>query len=169
MTGSGVTLRLQTAPSGAGAAAAGGALAPLLGRAPDAFVSGGDDLLVRFVDSLGGIPLPVRDDLVYETGGVRVVVPSGDPRYDGDAVSDYLRYPWKDRVPPSRAVATGCIRRLGDLATAEVPVAEIWRALAEEWDGDVPPEAVEWAARIPGAEHGAVEVRPVHVDEEAGS
>lgn len=30
-------------------------------------------------------------------------------------------------------------------------------------------EAVEWAARIPGAEHGAVEVRPVHVDEEAGS
>ncbi len=30
-------------------------------------------------------------------------------------------------------------------------------------------EAVEWASRIPGAEHGAVEVRPVHVDEEAGS
>jgi hypothetical protein len=25
-------------------------------------------------------------------------------------------------------------------------------------------EAVEWAARIPGAEHGAVEVRPVFVD-----
>ena len=24
-----------------------------------------------------------------------------------------------------------------------------------------------WAARIPGASHGAVEVRPVHVDEEA--
>ena len=30
-------------------------------------------------------------------------------------------------------------------------------------------EAVDWAAKIPGAEHGAVEVRPVHVDEEAGS
>jgi hypothetical protein len=27
-------------------------------------------------------------------------------------------------------------------------------------------EAVDWAARIPGAEHGAVEVRAVHVDEE---
>jgi hypothetical protein len=27
--------------------------------------------------------------------------------------------------------------------------------------------AVEWAARIPAAEHGAIEVRPVHVDEEA--
>lgn len=25
-------------------------------------------------------------------------------------------------------------------------------------------EAIEWAARIPGAEHGAVEVRPVYVD-----
>jgi hypothetical protein len=28
-------------------------------------------------------------------------------------------------------------------------------------------EAVEWAARIPGASHGAVEVRQVYVDEEA--
>jgi len=27
-------------------------------------------------------------------------------------------------------------------------------------------EAVDWAARIPGAEYGAVEVRPVHVDPE---
>src|SRR3989304_454207 len=27
-------------------------------------------------------------------------------------------------------------------------------------------EAVEWAAKIPGAEHGTVEVRPVHVDED---
>lgn len=30
-------------------------------------------------------------------------------------------------------------------------------------------EAVEWAAKIPGAEHGSVEVRPVHVDEEEGT
>jgi len=27
-------------------------------------------------------------------------------------------------------------------------------------------EAVDWAARIPGAQHGAVEVRPVYVDPE---
>ncbi len=27
-------------------------------------------------------------------------------------------------------------------------------------------EAIDWAARIPGAEHGAVEVRPVYVDPE---
>ena len=25
-------------------------------------------------------------------------------------------------------------------------------------------EAIDWAARIPSAEHGAIEVRPVHVD-----
>lgn len=30
-------------------------------------------------------------------------------------------------------------------------------------------EACEWAARIPGARHGAVEVRPIHVDEEEQS
>ncbi len=30
-------------------------------------------------------------------------------------------------------------------------------------------EAVDWAAKIPGAANGTVEVRPVHVDEEAGS
>ena len=29
-------------------------------------------------------------------------------------------------------------------------------------------EAVDWAARIPAAEHGAVEVRPVHVDPQEG-
>ena len=28
-------------------------------------------------------------------------------------------------------------------------------------------DALDWAARIPAAEHGAVEVRPVHVDPEA--
>ena len=30
-------------------------------------------------------------------------------------------------------------------------------------------EACEWAARIPGARHGAIEVRPIHVDEEVQS
>ena len=28
-------------------------------------------------------------------------------------------------------------------------------------------EAVDWAARIPGAENGAIEVRPLYVDGEA--
>lgn len=30
-------------------------------------------------------------------------------------------------------------------------------------------DALDWAARIPGAEHGAVEVRPVHHDPEEAS
>ncbi|HXG76715.1 MAG TPA: YciI family protein [Gaiellaceae bacterium] len=30
-------------------------------------------------------------------------------------------------------------------------------------------EALDWAARIPGAEHGAVEVRPVYVEREEAS
>jgi hypothetical protein len=30
-------------------------------------------------------------------------------------------------------------------------------------------EACAWAAKIPGARHGAIEVRPVHVDEEGQS
>jgi hypothetical protein len=30
-------------------------------------------------------------------------------------------------------------------------------------------EACAWAAKIPGARHGAIEVRPVHVDEEEQS
>ena len=28
-------------------------------------------------------------------------------------------------------------------------------------------DAIEWAARIPAATYGAIEVRPVHVDEQA--
>ena len=30
-------------------------------------------------------------------------------------------------------------------------------------------EAIGWAAKIPAAVHGAVEIRPVHVDEEAAA
>ena len=30
-------------------------------------------------------------------------------------------------------------------------------------------EALDWAAKIPGASHGAVEVRQIHMDEENGS
>ena len=29
-------------------------------------------------------------------------------------------------------------------------------------------EAIEWAAKIPGAQHGSVEIRPVMVFDEAG-
>jgi hypothetical protein len=51
------------------------------------------------------------------------------------------------------------------------PYAEVKEALGGVFILDLASmdEAVEYAARIPGAEHGAVEVRPLYVDEEAQS
>jgi hypothetical protein len=48
------------------------------------------------------------------------------------------------------------------------PYAEVKEALGGYYllDCASMEEAIDWAARIPGAEHGAVEVRPVHVDPE---
>jgi hypothetical protein len=49
------------------------------------------------------------------------------------------------------------------------PYAEVKEALGGFFILDCPTfgDALEWAARIPAAEHGAVEIRPVHVDPEA--
>lgn len=49
------------------------------------------------------------------------------------------------------------------------PYAEVKEALGGYFILDCPSldDAVDWAARIPGAEHGAVEVRAVYVDTEA--
>ena len=49
------------------------------------------------------------------------------------------------------------------------PYAEVKEALGGYFILDCPSldDALGWAARIPAAEHGAVEVRPVHVDPEA--
>ena len=46
------------------------------------------------------------------------------------------------------------------------PYAEVKEALGGYFllECDSMDDAVDWAARIPGAEHGAVEVRPVYVD-----
>ena len=48
------------------------------------------------------------------------------------------------------------------------PYAEVKEALGGYYllECESMDEAVDWAARIPGAEHGAVEVRPVYVDPE---
>jgi hypothetical protein len=48
------------------------------------------------------------------------------------------------------------------------PYAEVKEALGGFFvlDCDSVEAALDWAARIPAAEHGAVEVRPVHVDPE---
>ena len=49
------------------------------------------------------------------------------------------------------------------------PYAEVKEALGGFFVLDCPSldDALDWAARIPAAEHGAVEVPPVHVDPEA--
>jgi hypothetical protein len=46
------------------------------------------------------------------------------------------------------------------------PYAEVKEALGGYFLLECPSlhEAVDWAARIPGAEHGSVEVRPIYVD-----
>jgi len=51
------------------------------------------------------------------------------------------------------------------------PYTEVKEALGGYFllDVETLDEAVEYAAKIPGAEHGAVEVRPLYVGEGAGS
>jgi hypothetical protein len=51
------------------------------------------------------------------------------------------------------------------------PYAEVKEGLGGYFlfEVDTLDEAVDYAAKIPGAEHGAVEVRPIYVDEGAGS
>ena len=60
--------------------------------------------------------------------------------------------------------------RDGQVAVTDGPYAEAKEALGGYFvlNCNSLDEAVDWAARIPAAEHGAVEVRPVHVDPEEG-
>ena len=55
-----------------------------------------------------------------------------------------------------------------DTLVTDGPYAEVKEALGGffVFECDSMDDALDWAARIPGAEHGAVEVRPVHVDPE---
>jgi len=58
--------------------------------------------------------------------------------------------------------------RSGETLVTDGPYAEVKEALGGFYilDCESMDEALAWAARIPGAEHGAVEVRPVYVDPE---
>jgi hypothetical protein len=73
-----------------------------------------------------------------------------------------------DELGPTASATTIRVRESRQLVT-DGPYAEVKEALGGYFILDCPTfdEAVEWAARIPAAEHGAVEVRPVHVDQEA--
>ena len=59
--------------------------------------------------------------------------------------------------------------RDGESLVTDGPYAEVKEALGGYFlfECESMDEAVEYAARIPGAEHGAVEVRPVYVDPNA--
>jgi hypothetical protein len=69
------------------------------------------------------------------------------------------------------ATATTVRVRGGETLVTDGPFADLKEALGGYFlleCGSID-EACEWAAKIPAARHGAVEVRPVHVDEEEQS
>jgi hypothetical protein len=72
-----------------------------------------------------------------------------------------------DELAPTSDATTVRVRGAETLVT-DGPYAEVKEALGGYFflDCGSLEEALEWAARIPGAEHGAVEVRPVHLDPE---
>jgi hypothetical protein len=70
-----------------------------------------------------------------------------------------------DELGSTRDATTVRVRGDETLVT-DGPYAELKEALGGYFlfDCDSIDEALDWAARIPAAEHGAVEVRPVFVD-----
>jgi hypothetical protein len=73
-----------------------------------------------------------------------------------------------DELAAPTAATTVRVRE-GQTLVSDGPYAEVKEALGGYFLLDCASldDAVDWAARIPGASHGAVEVRPVHVDEES--
>jgi hypothetical protein len=68
--------------------------------------------------------------------------------------------------------AATTVRLRGDeTVVTDGPYAEVKEALGGLFVLEVGSldEAIDYAAKIPGAEHGAIEVRPIYVDEEAQS
>jgi len=70
-----------------------------------------------------------------------------------------------NELGPTRDATTVRVRGDETLVT-DGPYAEVKEALGGYFllECESMDDAIEWAARIPGAEHGAVEVRPVYVD-----
>ena len=73
-----------------------------------------------------------------------------------------------EELGPTTSATTVRVRDGRQLLT-DGPYAETKEALGGYFILDCPSldEALVWAARIPGASHGAVEIRQVHVDEGA--
>ena len=72
-----------------------------------------------------------------------------------------------DELGATRDATTVRVRE-GDTLVTDGPYAELKEALGGYFllECGSMDEALDWAARIPGAAHGAVEVRPVYVDPE---
>ena len=72
-----------------------------------------------------------------------------------------------NELGPTRDATTVRVRGDETLVT-DGPYAEVKEALGGFYllECESEEEAIDWAARIPGAHHGAVEVRPVYVDPE---
>jgi hypothetical protein len=72
-----------------------------------------------------------------------------------------------DELAPTRTATTVRVRD-GRTAVTDGPYAEVKEALGGYYllECSSIGEAVDWAARIPGAKHGAIEVRPVHEGED---
>jgi hypothetical protein len=70
-----------------------------------------------------------------------------------------------DELGATRDATTVRVRN-DETLVSDGPYAEVKEALGGYFvlECDTMDDAVEWAARIPGAGHGAVEVRPVYVD-----
>ncbi len=68
----------------------------------------------------------------------------------------------------STATATTVRVRDGETLVTDGPFAELKEAIGGYYllECDSIDDACTWAAKIPAAGHGAIEVRPVHVDEE---
>ncbi len=71
-----------------------------------------------------------------------------------------------NELGPTRDATT--VRVRDETLVTDGPYAEVKEALGGFYILECASmdDALDWAARIPGAEHGAVEVRPVHVDPE---
>jgi len=75
-----------------------------------------------------------------------------------------------DALEPTQTATTVRVRN-DETLTTDGPFAETKEQLGGYYIVDVGSldEALEWAAKIPGAKHGSVEVRPVMVFDEGGS
>lgn len=72
-----------------------------------------------------------------------------------------------NELAPTRSATTVRVRD-GEPLVSDGPYAEVKEALGGYFVLECPSfdDALDWAARIPAAGHGAVEVRPVHVEQE---